>query len=159
MQNPPKKFGGDGKCVYLWRANATLKNYITKACEAMIYVKLPEGFAAEEQRLPFFLAMEEFLAVLTDRKGHPLTLKMKRCPVCGKIYLRGDKYQKFWCPLKNYSFIRTKTGRPPSESYIGAAQHSGSEAAPVDWDEVYPTPDYLVRALRHPYQGGRCSGK
>ena len=66
MQNPPKKFGGDGKCVYLWRANATLKNYITKACEAMIYVKLPEGFAAEEQRLPFFLAMEEFLARKRD---------------------------------------------------------------------------------------------
>ncbi len=31
----------------------------------MTHVELPEGFAAEEQKLPFFLAMEEFLA----RKG------------------------------------------------------------------------------------------
>ena len=28
----------------------------------MIYAELPEGFAAERQKLPFFLAMEEFLA-------------------------------------------------------------------------------------------------
>ena len=108
---------------------------------------------------PCGMAMEEFLAVLVDRKGHQLTLKMKQCPVCGKIYLRGNKYQKFWCALKNYSFIRTKTGKPPSESYIGTVQPSDREIAPVDWDEVYPTPAYLVQALRHPYQGGRCSGK
>lgn len=29
---------------------------------AMIYVELPEGFATEKDKLPFFLAMEEFLA-------------------------------------------------------------------------------------------------
>ena len=103
--------------------------------------------------------MEEFLAVLTDRKGQKMILKMKRCLVCGKVYLRGDKYQKHWCRLKNYSFIRTKTGKPTSESYIGTVRHSGRKIEPVDWDEVYPTPPYLVQALRHPCQGGRCSGK
>lgn len=30
--------------------------------KVMIYVELPEGFAAEKEKLPFFLAMEEFLA-------------------------------------------------------------------------------------------------
>ena len=123
--------------------------------DTTIYV----GYYGVHDCLKQGMAMEEFLGVLTDRKGKPLILKMKRCPVCGKVYLRGDKYQRLWCPLKNYSFIRTKTGRPTSESDIGTVQSSGIEPAPVDWDEIYPTPDYLVRALRHPYQGGRCSGK
>lgn len=30
--------------------------------KVMIYAELPEGFAAEKEKLPFFLAMEEFLA-------------------------------------------------------------------------------------------------
>ena len=30
--------------------------------KVMIYVELPEGFATEKDKLPFFLAMEEFLA-------------------------------------------------------------------------------------------------
>lgn len=38
---------------------------------------------------PCGMAMEEFLAVLVDRKGHQLTLKMKQCPVCGKSTCAG----------------------------------------------------------------------
>lgn len=117
------------------------------------------GYPMNHPCLKNGIILEEFLAVLIDRKGRQVILKMKRCPDCGRVYLRGNKYEKFWCPLKNYSFIRTKTGRPPSESYIGTVQTTDREIAPVDWDEVYPTPAYLVRALRHPYQGGRCSGK
>ena len=103
--------------------------------------------------------MEEFLAVLTDCQGRELVLKMKQCPICGKVYLRGDKYKKLWYRLKNYSFISTKTGKPPCESYIGTVRPSNRQSKPIDWDEVYPTPAYIVQALRHPYQGGRCSGK
>ncbi len=128
---------------------------ISIAADTTIYIGYPGKHPCWENGMK----LEDFLAVLEDRKGKPLILKMKRCPGCGRLYLRGDKYQKFWCPLKNYSFIRTKTGRPPSESYIGTAQHSDKQIAPVDWDEVYPTPAYLAQALRHPCQGGRCSGK
>lgn len=68
--------------------------------DTTIYV----GYYGVHDCLKQGMAMEEFLGVLTDRKGKPLILKMKRCPVCGKVYLRGDKYQRLWCPLKNYSF-------------------------------------------------------
>lgn len=30
---------------------------------------------------------------------------------------------------------------------------------PVDWDDVYKTPAYVVQALRHPYQEGSFSRK
>ena len=64
--------------------------------DTTIYV----GYYGVHDCLKQGMAMEEFLGVLTDRKGKPLILKMKRCPVCGKVYLRGDKYQRLWCPLK-----------------------------------------------------------
>lgn len=123
--------------------------------DTIIYIGNPVNHTCQSQKA----GLEEFLAVLTDRKNREVVLKMKRCPECGKIYLRTDKYQRWWCPLKNYSFIRTKTGRPPSESYIGTVQHTEREMEPVDWDKIYPTPAYLVRGLRHSCQGGGCSGR
>ena len=80
--------------------------------DTTIYV----GYYGVHDCLKQGIAMEEFLGVLTDRKGKPLILKMKRCPVCGKVYLRGDKYKDCGPPIRIKIGIVWKKGKYISDN-------------------------------------------
>lgn len=94
------------------------------------------------------------------RRGEPLKLTVKICPVCGMAFLPYKKYEKHWVRLGNYDFIRARDGKMPSEERI-----KRSEVKPdpnyvppkIDYHEIYKTPAYIIRGLRRPLSGGGMS--
>jgi uncharacterized C2H2 Zn-finger protein len=94
------------------------------------------------------------------RRGGPLILTVKICPACGAIFVPYKKYEKHWVRFDNYTFLRSKDGKLPSEERI---RHSSAKADPnyvppkIDYHEIYKTPDYIRNGLRRPFQGGSVS--
>lgn len=123
--------------------------------DTTIYVGKPKNACCATQKIPY-------LGVFLNRRGKKLILKVEYCPTCASIYLPCKVYQKQWAQLKDYYFIRTKTGKPTAEMLILNRPHT-DPTAPVQESRYtppeYKTPAYLIRALKYPCQGGRCSGK
>jgi len=94
------------------------------------------------------------------RRGAPLRLTVKICPVCGAVFLPYKKYEKHWVRLGFYNFIRAKDGKMPSEERIKRSDHKPDPnyvPPKIDYHEIYKTPDYIVRGLRRPLCGGGMS--
>ena len=83
-----------------------------------------------------------------------LTLPIKICNVCGRIVLSGKYYEKNKYKLTKYSFINSYTGKPyleikPSENYVRGFKSNTSREIP----------NSVIWSMKHPFQGGGCSGK
>lgn len=105
------------------------------------------------------------LGVFEDCHGHSLLFKLECCPKCGALYFPWKTYQKHWGKLGRYTFIQAKTGKLTSETLIcRRPKKQGMEllaenASYNERIEEYPTPPHIIRALKHPFRGGLCSGK
>ena len=83
-----------------------------------------------------------------------LTLPIKICTVCGRITLSSKYYEKNKHKLTKYSFINARSGKPylqikPSENYVSGFKTKTTREIP----------DSVIWSMKHPFQGGGCSGK
>ena len=83
-----------------------------------------------------------------------LTLPIKVCNSCGRIILSGKYYEKNKQKLTKYSFINSRTGKPyleikASENYVPGFKSNTTREIP----------NSVIWAMKHPFQGGGCSGK
>lgn len=103
---------------------------------------------------------ENAMAVFQLRNEQRINLKVKVCPICKCIFLPFRKYEKHWCSFQEYIFIRTKTGKKPYQEDIKSGKFKPNEnysPPPIDYHEIYKTPDYIKKGLKYPFQGGRMS--
>lgn len=123
----------------------------------VIYVGMPHSRKRSESGQP----LEPVLGRFHDAHGTPYTFKLWRCPDSQRLYLPHKTYQKHWFRFKNHRFLNTKTGRPTPEMLICQREtpSEGFQWTQPSRKEVYETPAYIVRGLRHPCQGGLCCGK
>lgn len=94
------------------------------------------------------------------RHTEPLFLTVNVCTACGSIFLPYRKYDKHCFHLACYDFIRVKDGKMPFEERIKRSEVKPDPnyvPAKIDYHEIYKTPDYIVRGLRHPFCGGGMS--
>ena len=97
---------------------------------------------------------ENGLVRFETRQDKFLVLGVKICANCGAIFIPYPKYQKHWVNFnKEYSFIRSKDGKSPSEERIRHYEHKpDTEYVPpkIDYHEQYKTPSYIKYGLNHP---------
>lgn len=89
-----------------------------------------------------------------------LILTVKKCSACGAVFLPYKKYTKHWFRFGDYTFIRSSDGKMPSEERIRHRNPRMDMEAPaprIDYHEIYKTPAYMKKGLRHPFQGGAVS--
>ena len=76
------------------------------------------------------------------------------CPECGALFIDSKRYEKLKYKLADYSFVNANTGKPylelkTSEDYVPGFKASIKREIP----------DSVIWSVKHPYQGGGCSGK
>lgn len=106
--------------------------------------------------------LRQVCCVFLNRSGRRMKLTAYKCPVCGKIFMHGLTYENHWYELPGYQFRYSRNGGLTSGALVCQEMYPQDciePPEPVDWDEVYKTPTYIVQGLRRPYLGGRFSGK
>lgn len=108
----------------------------------------------KEQYIPYRVYFK-----LKGRIQKELPLTVIQCPKCKNIYLSEKTYKKHWFEFKRYYFIHTKTGKPPKQMLrVNSKPPEKNFNIKIDKKEL-KTPQYIVNGLKHPFQGGGCSGK
>lgn len=103
---------------------------------------------------------DKIFVVFQMRNKEIVPLLAKRCPNCNKVFLPYKKYEKFCYRFESYIFIRSKDGKPPYQEVVKNSDFKPNpnyKPEPLDFHEVYKTPSYIKKGLRHPFQGGRFS--
>lgn len=88
-----------------------------------------------------------------DKKGKLIYIPIYQCKTCGAYIVDGKTYEKNSSLLQQCVLINTKTG-------ITLTKFTATERALRPQKKITTeVPDHLQWAIKHPYQGGGCSGK
>lgn len=142
----------------IFRENVTME-ILTAPYDRTIYVG--SGHSVKTQcpggGMPHYI--RERMSFETRRDG-PLILNVKVCHACGAAFLPYKKYEKHWVRFGDYTFIRSKDGKAPSEERIrhrDSRTDTDAITPQIDYHEIYKTPAYIKNGLRRPFQGGSMS--
>lgn len=88
-------------------------------------------------------------------KSSHLILPIKMCTNCNNIFLSSKLYEKHKHKLCKYKFINNKTGKP----YVEATLSENYNSHLTEEKQAVEIPASVQWAIKHPFQGGGCSGK